>query len=40
MGRMAARKLFENINGITKKPSQTVILIELVVGDLTGPPKR
>lgn len=39
MGRIAARKLFENLNGITKKPSQTVILTELVVRDSTGPPK-
>ncbi len=39
MGRITVRKLFENINGITKKPSQTVILTELVVRDSTGPPK-
>ncbi len=39
MGRIAVRKLFENINGITKKPSQTVILTELVVRNSTGPPK-
>ena len=39
MGRIAVRKLFENINGIIKKPSQTVILTELVVRDSTGPPK-
>jgi len=39
MGRIAVRKLLENINGITKKPSQTVILTELVVRNSTAPPK-
>jgi DNA-binding LacI/PurR family transcriptional regulator len=39
MGRVAVRKILESIDNITRKPTQTVILTELVVRGSTGPSK-